>query len=359
MDITGANDQTNTILNYTTAWNNNAEIHNKTANDKMNKTINNAQNVLGLQKIVGKGTEGVGGVQTVLSGAKQFGDAKNFDSDIAGFGKGKGFSGYLSATTQSQLIRGRMAQGVQKSKVALGMLDEKDTAKSAADLGLKKSVPNLQTTGDAEADLRIARSGEAPGSIEGIANPANLIPSKTPTKLVPADPTKVVGEGVEGAEDVAKASGGLLAKGGGAEGGVAGGIIKKAGKFVSDMPAGQLGAVSDIAGKGLGLFGAGKAIYDDTQGDWKKDTTLQKAGNVGDMIAGGMDALSIAMPVLAPFAAIASFVSAGLDIAGDEKSEATKVAAAHKANVQETQTGQNAPSLSSAGLVAKQQITAY
>jgi hypothetical protein len=359
MDISGANDQTNTILNYTTGWNTHAQADNKIANDKMNTTISNAQNVLGLQKIIGHGTEGVGGVQTVLTGAKQFGDARNFDSSIAGFGKGKGFTGYLSATTQSQIIRGRATQGLQKTQVALGLRDTKDTAKSAAELGLKQSVPNLQTTGDAEADLRIARSGEAPGSIEGIANPANLIPSKTPTKLVGADPTKIVGKGVEGGEDVAKASGGLLAAGGGAEGGIAGGVIKKVGKFVSDMPSGQLSAASDIAGKGVGFFGAGKAIYDDTQGDWKKDTTLQKAGNIGDMVAGGLDALSIAMPVLAPFAAVAGIVSAGLDIAGDETAEKGKEVAAHKADVQESTAGEIAPSLSSAGLVAKQQITAY
>jgi hypothetical protein len=359
MDISGANDQTNAILNYTTGWNNNADINNKKATAKMNSTISNAQNVLGLQKIMGKTSEGVGGVQTILTGAKQFGDARNFDSDVAGFGKGKGFTGYLSATTQSQLIKGRAVQGLQKTQVALGLRDTKDVAKSGAELGLKKSVPNLQTTGDAEADLRIARSGEAPGSVEGIANPANLTSSAAPTKLVGADPTKVIGKGAEGAEDVAKASGGLLAKGGGAEGGVAGGVIKTAGKFITDMPEGQLGAVSDIAGKGLGFFSAGKAIYDDTQGDWSKDTTLQKAGNVGDMIAGGMDALSIAIPVLAPFAAVASIVSAGLDVAGDVASEKAKEVAAHKTLTQTTMPGETAPSLSSAGLVAKQQITAY
>ena len=359
MDISGANDQTNTILNYTTAWNTHAEASNKVANDKMNKTINNAQNVLGLQKIMGKTTEGVGGVQTVLTGAKQFGDARNFDSSVAGFGKGKGFSGYLSATTQRQLIRGRATQGLQKTQVALGLRDTKDTAKSAADLGLKRSVPTMVKMKTGVGDAETLRPVPIASQTEIDADPIGAMKKGFKTQMVAADPTKVIGEGVEGAEDVAKASGGLLAKGGGAEGGVAGGIIKTAGKFITDMPEGQLGAASDIAGKGLGLFGAGKAIYDDTQGDWKKDTKLQKAGNVGDMIAGGMDALSVAIPVLAPFAAVASIVSAGVDMAGDITAEKDKETAAHKANVQQSIAGQNAPSLSSAGLVAKQQITAY
>jgi hypothetical protein len=343
MDISGASDQTNSVMNFADNWNASSHASNVVNNDKYNSAINNAKTKQGIWKGYDEGSSAVSGTQAVLTGAKVYGDAKNFDSDIAGFGAGKGASGYLSGFTQQQLLKGRYAQAGQKVKVATGMMETADVAKSGAQLGLKKSVPGMMT--------QLSRpSATAP-----------LTSKQVPTGKsvgVGADVSAIADES-EAGKAVAKASGGLLTKAGGAEGGVAGSVIKKVGKFASDMPEGQLSAVSDIAGKGLGLFGAGRAIYADTQGDWKHDTAWQKASNIGDIVAGGIDALSMAIPVLAPVGAVASAVSAGLDIGAEADTYKEDVKKAQGLKQTGSTASEQAPSLSSAGLVAKQQLTSY
>ena len=328
MDITGANDQTNGIMTFANNWDQTARASNLRATEKYKSTIDSAQAQQTVLKGYDEGAGTVAGVSSLLTGAKVYGNAKNFDSEIAGFGQGKGASGYLRS--QGQIVRGRMRQGKQTIQTAVGMRDADDIAQSGADLGLKqtKSYPGWQ-----------AGMGE-----DG-------------TITAGADASKVVDDSDAG-RAVAKASGGLLsAEKSSAEGGVVGGAIKKIGKFVSDMPEGQLGAVADIGGKAIGVGSAIKGIYDDWGGGWSKDTTSQKVANVGDIVAGGLDAVSMAMPMLAPVGAVASAVSSVMDIGAQADSEKAKEKTASDANVQTAVKG--APSLSSAGLVAKQQLSAY
>ena len=359
MDIASASDQTNAILSFNQNYNNSHTTTNQKALDKMNSTISNAKTKQSLLKGYDEGSGGVEGVAGVLKGAKTIGDARNFDSEVAGFGKGKGTSGYLRS--QPQLVAGRMAQGKQKLKVAGGLMDEGDVAKSGAGLGLQREAPVLVSAPSGVGDARTLQKVPLASQTEIDADPEGAMKKGFKTQMVGADASKVADE-TEAGQKVAKASGGLLtasAKEGGAEGGVAGSLIKKAGKFVSDMPAGQLSAVSDIAGKGLGMFSAGKGIYDDFHGDWKTDTGAQKVANVGDIVAGGLDAVSMAIPMLAPVGAVASGISAMLDIGAQAEDTKKTIAQAHKTQTTTTTPGSDAPSLSSAGLVAKQQLSAY
>lgn len=330
MDIASATDQSNAIMSYAGQWNNLAHQTNQKATEKLQTTITNAKNKQALLKGYDEGGIGLQSGATLMTGAKVFGNARNFDSEIAGFGQGKGVSGYLRS--QGQIAKGRLAQGKQTIQTAVGMRDADDVAKSGADLGLQqtKKYPGWQ-----------AGMGESGTITAG------------------ADPTKIA-DATEQGKAVAKASGGLLSvEKGSAEGGVVGGIVKKAGKFVSDMPEGQLGAVADVAGKVAGIYSAGKGIYDDIHGDWSHDSTAQKWANVGDIVAGGLDAVSMALPVLAPVGAVASAVSSALDIGASADDERKTIGTAEATKTQESMTGTNVGSLSSAGLVAKQQLSAY
>ena len=324
MDIASATDQSNAIMSYAGQWNNLAHQTNQKAQEKYASTIQNAKTKQSLLKGYDEGGIGLQSGATLMTGAKVYGNARNFDSEVAGFGKGKGTSGYLAS--QGQIARGRIAQGKQTIQTAVGMRDADDVAKSGADLGLQRTIE---------------------------------VPGLTPWD-VPADESKIA-DATEQGKAVAKASGGLLSvEKGSAEGGVVGGIVKKAGKFITDMPEGQLGAVADVAGKVAGIYSAGKGIYDDVaEHSWSTDTTAQKWANVGDIVAGGLDAVSMALPVLAPVGAVASAISSGLDIGASADDEKKTDATAKTTQSQESMTGTSVGSLSSAGLVAKQQLSAY
>ncbi len=313
MDI-GTLNQANASLSFGDNWNESARQHNDQVISKYNDTISQAKTTLSYKKGFGEAQEGVSGASAGLQTAKIVGQARNFDSDIAGFGKGKGVSGYFSPFTQGQVLKARFKQGQSKFQTALGG--------EGADVSSARAM-NLKRTGTAMADRYSQPIRDA------------------------SDP------------EVAKASAGVFKVGEAEETSVAGGFIKKGLKFATDMPTKQVGAIADIGGKSLGVFSGAKAIYDDTQGDWKKDTTLQKAGNVGDMIAGGLDALSVAIPVLAPVAAVASVVSAGVDVAGAEQSEKTQESTAGKTQSQGLTGYKVAPSLGSQGSIARQQVSAY
>ena len=80
-----------------------------------------------------------------------------------------------------------------------------------------------------------------------------------------------------------------------------------------------------VAGKvGGNVFGAGYDIFEDVKnvasgGKFIEGTGksgLDKAGNVLTLAAGGLDAASLAVPILAPFAALTDLVAGGLSTAG-------------------------------------------
>jgi hypothetical protein len=331
--------QANNVLSYNENWNSRVQTSNQHAVDSFNNTMRNA----GMEKTFEKGKgevekyKGVG--EAALHTIKQGSEARNFDSSVAGFGKGKGFTGYFGTYTQGQMAKGRMTYAKTRVQQALG--GDVKTPVSAKDLGMKQSVaaPSF-------------RPSDAPD-----------LPASTGTKSVAGSSIEVGAKDVDKGTSaaMAKAGGGMYAKGAGemADIGARGGVIRKGLGKITDLAPKQVGAVADVAGKGLGFLSAGDAIYDRFNGDYSKDTKLQKAGNTGDMIAGGLDALSLAMPVLAPVAGVASVISAGLDIAGATQEHGDKAAAA-KAKEQGAEQGSKATaSISSEGKVAQQQVSAY
>tara|TARA_R110000782_G_scaffold93566_2_gene177105 strand:- start:12490 stop:13527 length:1038 start_codon:yes stop_codon:yes gene_type:complete len=345
MDIAESLNQSSSANNYASAFNGRADQANQKATAKYNTTIGLAKAKATTFGTIDKGSAVGQGVAFGLTGAKEVGSARNFDSDIAGFGQGKGVGGYLRS--QGQIIKGRMGQGSLRTQQALGVIDQneyKDAVNNPSKLGLSQTIDartNFARTGNLDAG-RTSVPGKDTSGIE--------FGSKD------LDTGKVVKADAEGAS-IVKASGGLLGASGKAETGLASSGIQKLGGFITDLPTSRLGAVADVGGKVLGGLGAVKGVYDLASGDDK--TEGEKLGSVGDIVSGGLDALSVAMPVLAPVAAAAAGVSAiGDYFAGkDEQADTDKTASGKLAS--STQSGIQVGSLSSSGKVASQSLSGY
>ncbi len=412
MDIGGAIEQGSDLMQSGRNFNADQMRVQDTLNRKAHDTYNNTINTANMKadafktgmQMFDKGSSVSGAVNTALTGAKVYGDAVNFDSEVAGFGRkgifsqsGKGADAYLAST--GQIAKGRFGQAKATLRRAVGLDDPDAVPSSAGELGLSRekfvgtedlastmgpTTRNINDPAPTNIDRPQTRMnrifggestglGTKTGAVTGArGNYTAGFETTMETSSEGADAGKIAGGGKDATDAqraVAKASGGLFTAeaGADAESGLAGSAVKKLGKFVSDMPSGQLGAVADVVGKGAGFVGAGKSIYEDLTGERKDMTGAQKFANDADIISGGIDALSIAMPVLAPVGAIAGVVSSALDIGAeaDGDSEAQKKA---KASAQTTlttqmgknvQTGTNVASIGSAGLIAKQQVSAY
>ncbi len=377
-----------------------------TYNDTMNTANMKADAMKSGFDVFDKGSAVSGGINTALTGAKVYGDAINFDSEVAGFGgkgifrqTGKGADAFFSPATQAQIVKGRLGQAKSTLRRAVGADAPDAIPQSAGELGLSREkfvgtettasqmgsrVRNINTPAPTTIERPQTRMnrifggestglGNRTGAITGgRANYSSGLQTTFESSAEGADASKIAGGGKDATDAqkaVAKASGGLFAAEGGteAEAGMAGGFVKKVGKFVSDMPEGQLGAVADVVGKGAGFVGAGKSIYEDLTGERKEMTGAQKVANTADIISGGIDALSIAMPMLAPVGAVAGIASSLLDIgaeadASKESKEQAQTTAQSKLDKQEGQNQQQmtqVASLGSAGQIAKQQISAY
>lgn len=141
---------------------------------------------------------------------------------------------------------------------------------------------------------------------------------------------------------------------GGEELGFTSGMFKKGLQAFTDLPDKQvmgiakgLGAFSGIAGAGLtgiedlasGSFGTGE--------DGKPAKGIDRAENIGSLVAGGLDAMALAVPVLAPVAGVADVVEGSLSLAKDASDKEEDIASATKTKQQDTETGAGA--ISSAG----------
>lgn len=376
---------------------------NRKAVDAKNTTIDNANLKTDATTTASKYWDYYGeaseGVDAALTGAKVFSDARNFDSEVAGFGgkgifgqSGKGADAFFTYQTQKNIVKGRFGQAKATLRRAVGADAPDSRPASAQELGLTQE--RFVGTEDEASRLRPGfRNINAPaptpverpqtlsnrifgGERTGLGSPGEVRTFGRPaytsgfeTTIEPSPAGKVADETTEQGKAVIKASGGLFAgeTAEAAEGGVKAGFIKKVGGFLSDMPAGQLGAVADILGKGSGFYGAGKSIYEDVSGERKDMTGFQKLANDADIISGGIDALSIALPILAPVGAVASAVTSGLDItAGAEAAEEQKEKDKQKADAtlaeqeqKNQQRGVQVASLQSGGQIARAQVSAY
>ena len=365
--------EANGIMSFNENWNSSVQGHNEGATDRYNNLVKTANFEYSAKKTKDQveqvGAGAMGGVNMLKTGA----NAMNFDSEVAGFGKGKGFSGYFNPYTQGQMLKGRMKYAQGRVGQALG--SDAELPKTAKELGMSQMTArgNIATapvksgktaqelsemTDGPEKDIAIAQEGNKAGLVQ-----AGKGVYKTPA-LASKDVVETAGANVEADKSMVKAGGGMYQAGEETASGLAGagtksGIMRKALTFGTDMAPKQIGAIADVAGKGLGIFGAADAIYDRANGSYAKDNALQKAGNTGDMIAGGLDMLSIAIPVLAPVAAVASIASAGMDMAGAFSSKTSTIAKGKAKELASYQSSGASASVSSQGKIGAQQQSSY
>jgi hypothetical protein len=318
------------IYSLDTSYNQRAFQDNKDVLAKYNATIATSRGKEKINQYMGDASAGAGGFTALTKGAGEVSNARNFDSELAGFGAGKGVSGYFNPRTQAQLLKARVGQTKSTIQTAMGKTDAIDKNNPEA-LGLKRYT-NLQTS------------------------TGNTIPAKP----LSADP--------ETAASQARASGGIISEDvakataeGGAEAGekavshgIVGNIVKKVGGMTTNLPVKQLGAVADVAGKGLGVLNAGEGIADLVKGHTSGE---EKVKDIGDIVSGGLDVASMAMPILAPVAGVASLISGIGDIfAGKDKAKEEQQTAATEQKKQ-TQVGVQGVSLTSMGQMASGQVS--
>ena len=142
---------------------------------------------------------------------------------------------------------------------------------------------------------------------------------------------------------------------GGEELGFTSGVFKKGLQAITDLPDKQvmgiakgLGAFSGIAGAGLtgiedlasGSFGTGE--------DGKPAKGIDRAENIGSLVAGGLDAMALAVPVLAPVAGVGDLIEGSLSLAKDASDKQESIDTATKTKQQDTEQGTGAIVSSSA-----------
>lgn len=385
MDL-GASDTLNQMsgmLSYSSNFNDRAQ-------DSYDKAKNLMDAKMGVAKAKGeaegyydKGSTTGEGVSTGFTLAREAKNAYNFDSEIAGFGKGKGVSGYLQS--QGQLFKGRLGQASARVQQAFGQIDDdeyRNIVNNPARLGLSQTISRKNIEGplpqESQGDNTFGQGRGAVDNFEGSettigardtslggitgaesrTTPAGADAERQPMefgreadksagiKAVSAEPEAV---------KMAKASGGLLgATGGVGEGGMKSSFIKRVGQFASDLPHGQLGAIADVGGKVLGGISAGEGIYDLATN--KHKSGLDDFSDISDIASGALDAASLAMPILAPVAGAANIASGISDIFKNE--EETKESEKDVGNTPQ-QANMAVGSLSSQGKVAEQSVSAY
>jgi hypothetical protein len=141
-------------------------------------------------------------------------------------------------------------------------------------------------------------------------------------------------------------------------------VLRPTEQLASDVSSGlsKLKAGAGLAGTavgvGTGLYTLGRDVFD--KGYFSSLNESQKEGNIAGMVAGGLDAASVALPFLAPLAIGASIFSAVEDTIGEHEKgdpEKTKDTEEEKSQL-ETAPAQVA-SLTSQGLIASQPIDVH
>ena len=309
------------IYSLDTSYNQRAFQDNKDVLAKYNATIATSRGKEKINQYMGDASAGAGGFTALTKGAGEVSNARNFDSELAGFGAGKGVSGYFDPRTQAQMLKARVQQTKSTIQTAFGKTDAIDKNDPQA-LGLTKYNTGAQAS--------VAGKTEAQNYTQ-------------PAKPLSADPETAASQARASGgvinENVAKATaeGGVEAGEEAASHGIVGNIVKKVGGMTTNLPVKQLGAVADVAGKGLGVLNAGEGI--------------------GDIVSGGLDVASMAMPMLAPVAGVASLISGIGDIfAGKDKAKEEQATAAQEQKKQ-TQVGVQGVSLTSMGQMASGQVS--
>ncbi len=235
-------------------------------------------------------------------------------------------------------------------------------------LGVSDKTEDTGETGLAGIQTAVATGKEVKSAYQmGVGNYLKSQPSQTAENLrtafestksafgVGTAPTKTakyipVGQRtMTGARSTAEAS---------EEMGVLPGVFKKGLKTITDLPDKQIGGIAKGLGAFTGIAGAGlTGIEDIASGsfggtDGKDATSLQKTANKSSLVAGGLDAMALAVPVLAPVAGAADLVSGIMGIAGDVSGKQASLKKAGAVKQADTETGESVVSAGSEGQIA-------
>jgi hypothetical protein len=134
-------------------------------------------------------------------------------------------------------------------------------------------------------------------------------------------------------------------------------IIQKGLQTITDLPDKQIAGLAKGLGAFTGIAGAGfDALEDISAGSFGGDkdaSSISKTADKASLVAGGLDAMALAVPILAPVAGVADLVSGGLAIGADladTKSAKDKAKTTEQSNME--QGTSNVVSQGSAGQVA-------
>lgn len=134
-------------------------------------------------------------------------------------------------------------------------------------------------------------------------------------------------------------------------------IIQKGLQTITDLPDKQIAGLAKGIGAFTGIAGAGfDALEDISAGSFGGDkdaSGISKTADKASLVAGGLDAMALAVPILAPVAGAADLISGGLAIGADladTKSAKDKAKTTEQTNME--QGTSNVVSQGSAGQVA-------
>ena len=134
-------------------------------------------------------------------------------------------------------------------------------------------------------------------------------------------------------------------------------IIQKGLQTITDLPDKQIAGLAKGIGAFTGIAGAGfDALEDISAGSFGGDkdaSGIAKTADKASLVAGGLDAMALAVPILAPVAGAADLISGGLAIGADladTKSAKDKAKTTEQSNME--QGTSNVVSQGSAGQVA-------
>ncbi len=136
--------------------------------------------------------------------------------------------------------------------------------------------------------------------------------------------------------------------------GVVSGVFKKGLGAITSLPDKQVAGLAKGLGAFTGVAGAALTGVEDiasgsfgTNDAGGKATGIDKAENIGSLVSGGLDAMALAVPILAPVAGVADLVEGGLSLAKDASDKQSALQSASKTKDQETESG--AGEIASAG----------
>ena len=314
MEVLNDYGDSNSMMSQMDDVNSAIKQHNKDIVDRWNATVSTAQTTASALRIQHYATHGV---QLGLDMKK----ASSLASSVGGW-KNMAMSGGRTGG-ETTLGAKPAIQAVKKVLGTTAAAPSQGITTRTGEFVPGKAAPSVEWTGDTpEQPTRSVASAADEGRPSlgrpGTA-PAEAPSSAAPTEGEPVTQTRPSGkapqEGSSGAEEA------------GAEG-----AEEEAGKL------GKVGTLAEGAGRALGVAGGITALGQDIFGEANGskhflagDNTAERVGNGLQIASGALDAISVAIPVFAPVAALFGLASAVSSAVGDEEDAKTTADAPGKA----------------------------